>query len=74
MFRSSRRKRALLAAASVLATADDLDRTRALEQLLAAAAGALEWQPAAVWLKEADHRALASVAQWSNGEASLARS
>lgn len=70
--RSSRRKRALFAAASVLATADDLDRTRALEQILAAVAEALEWQAAAVWLTHGDHQTLSCVAQWAHDDASLA--
>lgn len=63
--RSSRRKRALFAAASVLATADDLDRTRALEQVLAAVAEALDWDAGAVWCQDGEHPTLTVTAIWA---------
>lgn len=63
--RSSRRKRALFAAASVLATADDLDPTRALEGVLAAVAEALDWDAGAVWSHDAELGALTVTAAWA---------
>jgi signal transduction histidine kinase len=70
--RSSRRKRALFAAASVLATADDLLPRQALENVLAAVAEALDWDAGAVWSQTADHGALACSALWARKESALA--
>jgi signal transduction histidine kinase len=63
--RSSRRKRALFAAASVLAAADDLRPTEALEQVLAAVAEALGWDAGAVWSHAGEPGALSCAAFWA---------
>lgn len=63
--RSSRRKRALFAAASILATADDLDRTRALEEILAAVAEALDWDAGTVWSCDGEQSTLTVTAIWA---------
>lgn len=70
--RSSRRKRALFAAASVLAVADDLDRKRALEEVLGAVADALGWDAASVWLADDERTSLACTAMWSRDDAAFA--
>jgi len=62
--RSSRRKNALFAAATVLAVADDVDR--AMNDVLRAILEALAWRAGAVWLLDQDDpRKLVCAASWA---------